>query len=451
VNEAVRVPSVSSSHGDRGRLAQVSNLLIRESPAERSDWLWALATGIGVAVLTFLRVPSAWNTIWAEDGSIFLSNARATGFSSIGNFYRGYLYPVPRFGAEIAAKLPISWAAAVMATFATLVVAVCGAVVQHTSGSHLKSRWTRVPLGLSVALLPALRIESLANLADLQLFLVFASFWTLTWLPRSKIGQVGGSLFVILIGITSLLNLFLVPLALLRLVPKRGRAIAVSALASVGLHGVLVLTLNHSRRNLDGIPGASPVTELLKIFDTQLIGGPYPDSRFAALSAVLTGCLIIFIAMRVVRSKGAARSHLLAVVTLIVGTAIVMWVGTTLESGFDPRYAVDPAFLILSTIAVIVDVELQAPRAWRRASVVLPAAAVLLSILWSFEPSLYRTHGPPWITSLAFAQEVCRSNSDISGIGGITTKPGSHIVSITILPVYSPKPWTVDVPCAAIT
>ena len=163
--------------------------LVRECPERKNEALWVALTGAAVFLVTFARDPSAWKTIWAEDGTVFLADAVDQGISSFFHFYAGYLNTVPRIGALIAAALPLSIAPLVIATYAVVVASLCGATVEALSGAYLQERWIRVGLGLCFGFLPAIREESIANMANLQFLLVAASFWVMLAIPRTRQGR----------------------------------------------------------------------------------------------------------------------------------------------------------------------------------------------------------------------------------------------------------------------
>src|SRR5205085_2586136 len=95
------------------------------------------ATAVGLAVLaagTLLHLERqrgvpVWNSLWAEDGQVFLSGAvrsfRGTFFDQNG----GYVHVVPRLIAGIVAALPVHEAAAGMAVGAAAAVALVAGFV----------------------------------------------------------------------------------------------------------------------------------------------------------------------------------------------------------------------------------------------------------------------------------------------------------------------------------
>jgi hypothetical protein len=85
--------------------------------------LLAFPLTIAVALLLARQVAiAAWDTIWAEDGAIFLSDALTAPGGSLFEVYGGYVHPVPRIVAAVASWLPLEHAALVFALAWALVV-----------------------------------------------------------------------------------------------------------------------------------------------------------------------------------------------------------------------------------------------------------------------------------------------------------------------------------------
>jgi hypothetical protein len=416
---------------------RLSGLLIRDETRARRDVLWALATGLAVVGITAVRIPKAWDSIWAEDGTIFLTDARNSGIAAFGHFYSGYLHVAPRIGALIADTLPIRWAATSLSTFAVLTAAACAVMIEVASGAHINARWVRVGLGLSVGFLPALTVESLANVANLQFILLFALFWTLLWLPRRPFGQVSGALLAALTGFSSLLGVVLVPLALLRLTTKRGRPIAAALLISIGVHIGLVLAYRPGR---GGPQETLPLGEVARtyglILDSHLIGGPFGDVHHTLLQFVGVLAVVAVVGVVLVRSKSPDRPRRLLLAGLTVALSGIFYLVETLTIGIAFRYQVIPAFFLVGAIAVAADAAMDLEGRARAVGVAVPVLAVLLSAVWSFTPAPIRTEGPRWSDGLAGARTTCASSHADS-------------VQITILPALEGS-WVLTLSCRVV-
>ncbi len=168
---------------------------------------------------------SALETIWAEDGRVFLQSALSQGpLAAFSGTYAGYLHVVPRVAAEAAALLPLGLASEVITLAANGIAALCAFAVFVATRPHLRSPVLRALLAVSLVLLPTAGVEVLNNLANVQWYLLTASFWLLLWRPHSRVGNLGASLLLVATALSAPLSVLLVPLALARLtVAPRGR------------------------------------------------------------------------------------------------------------------------------------------------------------------------------------------------------------------------------------
>ena len=88
---------------------------------------------------------------------------------------------------------------------------------------YIVARWIRVGLGLCFGFLPAIRVETIANIANLQFFLVAASFWVLLVIPRTRAGRGMSVVFLVATAASTIVGFVLFPVALLRLLDRRNR------------------------------------------------------------------------------------------------------------------------------------------------------------------------------------------------------------------------------------
>ena len=108
----------------------------------RSTFIAAAAVVIGT-VAQVVRLPgdTAYNTIWAEDASVFLNQALNKGILRAFTIpYSGYLHVVPRLFAALAAVLPLAWAAAIFGIGSALVVSLLGVFLYRATEGLILSR-----------------------------------------------------------------------------------------------------------------------------------------------------------------------------------------------------------------------------------------------------------------------------------------------------------------------
>src|SRR3954452_4259326 len=174
------------------------------------------AIGIGVAAMLLLawRAPFAAQQLWAEDGTVFLQQVINRGvFEPYGNAYAGYYLFLPRTVGALAAGAPIREAALAMWFGTALVVGWCAATIYAESKGRLNTFPTRAFLALSIVLLPALGLEAIGSVSDLQYTLLFTALIALTGLSTGAGHTVNRIAIVVATALTTPLSLLLAPVA----------------------------------------------------------------------------------------------------------------------------------------------------------------------------------------------------------------------------------------------
>jgi hypothetical protein len=172
------------------------------------------------------RVPGngPFDSIWAEDGYPFYNDA-LNGHAIYNLFvgHNGYFLVLSRLIAEGVALAPVSWAAAMLSTCAAMFTAILAGLVYVASGAHLRSGPLRLLVAVPVLACPTGTLSTMNNVATLQFVAVYAAFWVLLWTPASRFGRLFALSFLVLTGLTTVLTVALVPLALLRVYALRDR------------------------------------------------------------------------------------------------------------------------------------------------------------------------------------------------------------------------------------
>jgi hypothetical protein len=207
--------------------------------------------GGGSVVILLLRMwrSSPLNSIWGEDGYIFLSDAIHRGFlHSLVLPYNGYLQTSSRLVAEPISRLPVTWFAPSMAVAGAVIVTVCALLVWRSSSGLIKNPYLRAALASMVVLLPVVGVETLDNVVNTIWFLFFLTFWVLLWRPSTAAGASAAGAFLFLAAVSNGGVVLLAPLWLLRLVAVRDRrdTIMLSAFAV----GIVVRDRRWPRRPL---------------------------------------------------------------------------------------------------------------------------------------------------------------------------------------------------------
>ena len=325
-----------------------------------------------VLQLARLGWSSSLNSLWAEDGPIYMQEALLNGtWDAIGATYATYLVVVPRLIAEVASLAPLQDVPAAVSILSAAVVGLSGLVVWHASAAHLRNPYLRGILAVLTVLTPVAGLESIDSAAYVPWYMLFASFWILLWRPATWRGTLAGAAFILLTGLSTPGLWFFAPLALLRGLAVRDRtdfailgAYAAGALAQVpvllGTDETAVTPVWTSdiwtvflQRIVDGAP-----------LGLRLGGNAWVHLGWPLLIALLlAGAVGFAVGFR----RAGAGARWIAAVAL--PTALVMFVvslyqravGTPMlwpegfYQGAGSRYAIVPALLVVSAALVLID------------------------------------------------------------------------------------------------
>jgi hypothetical protein len=423
---------------------------------------WAIRVGGVLAVLsagTLLHLARqrgvpVWNSLWAEDGRVFLTGALQD-FPGI--FFEqngGYLHVVPRAIAGIVALLPVREAAAGMAVGSAAVIALIAGFVYVASSEIFESRTARFLLAATVLLVPVPGHELLANTTNLHFYLLFACFWALAWQAETPVALGARGAVVVATTLSDPISALFLPLAIVGPVARRSvRALVVSALFLAGLLVQFAVIAGGARpeRNWGFRLGA-----LLDVFSLRVAGGLLVGDRFlgdawaAYGRAFAYGAFLAVAALiTVLLVRSDRRTIAFALISLgYAGLFFCVQLVGRGTGGIDPevhgprldaaRYILLPFLLVTTTILVLVDrghARRQASRGWawgRRAALLWLVA--LLAVNYSVTND--RSRGPRWDRELREARGACSTG-------------GARSVRVLVAP-SPPRVWFATVPCNRI-
>jgi hypothetical protein len=406
--------------------------------------LAVLAVAGGTAV-GLLRQPGAGalDTVWAEDGGIFLTDAAVHGsVASVGRSYAGYFHLVPRLLAGLAAQAPAGAAAAVLATSAALVTALVAVLVYAASAGHLASPLSRALVSAIVVLVPLGQDDVLNSVANLHWYGLYALFWVLIWSPRGRGGRTVAAVTVLLVVASDILTVAYLPLALVR-AARRGRdgtrdrhGIVLAALLGLGVAvQVAGLLTGSSSRQLSPNPLRALKGYAVRAVPDALLGQRWVGTHvgggtlvLAALAWLILAGVAVLVWARLVRPAWPlALSAAVHSVALYVLPVVLSGVAT-------PRYAVAPAMLLVTALVAVL--QPAGGAVVGRSAAPLLALAALLAVVCAVNLRVdnLRAHGPRWSDGLDRARPSCLD----SGPAGVAEIP--------VPPPDSP-PWTVRLPC----
>lgn len=408
----------------------------------------ALVAGGAILHLVRQRGVPPWNSLWAEDGSVFLTDAMR---DFAGTFFAengGYLHVVPRIIAGAAAALPVEDAAAGMAAAASVVVALIAGFVYFASGEVLPSRIARFGLAAAVLLLPVPGSDLLANATNLHFYLLFGCFWALFWQSETPAALGSRSAVVLAATLSDPLTALFMPLALVAPLARRSvRAFVVSGVFVTGLAIQLLVTWGGERPHRNW--GFRPA-DLLDIFSIRVTGGLLVGDRFLGDAWLAYGrtfsygaflLMAAIIALLLLRSSRATVAFVFIALGYGCLFFCVQLVGRG-TGGMDPdlgvfqlngaRYVLLP--FLFTTAGILALVGRGAGWAWTRRLALVWLAALLIV---NYSVTNDRSPGPRWDTELMRARDSCATRS-------------ATVVRVLVAP-SPPRVWFASVPCSRLS
>ena len=435
--------------------------LFAAAPAARVGWrapvlaLVVIAAGV---VVSLARQPGAGalDTVWAEDGSIFLSDAvRQSWLDALTTSYAGYFHLVPRLLAWSAAAMQPGAAAAVLAIEAAVCVAAMAVLVYVASGGQLASRVARVTVAGILVLLPLAQRELPNSIANLHWYGLYVLFWVLLWTPAGWLGRTVAQVTVLLLAGSDILVAAYVPLVLARLVVRRDRhSLMLSVALAIGLTAQVVgLATGSSSRDLSPNPVQWLTGYLVRVVPETMLGGRWfsakdVDMQWLALAAIAWVLVALVLgAAWLCAVRRWTRPNLPLAGAAAVYSVRLYALPVTLDGEAIPRYAAAPAMLAIAAMVALLQPgrtgDGSPSRSWfgmPASAVPLAAYLVLLAVVCALNLRITneRAQGPSWRAGVSAARVWCSSADDAS-----TTR-------IAISPQTEPAIWWADLPCSYI-
>ena len=381
-----------------------------------------------VAVLCVLQAlrqagDRSWNTVWAEDGAVYLQHGDHVG--SLWHTYAGYLQVVPRLVGIGANLVPLAQVARYFTAVSAIVTALIAVAVFVLSRPLVTSPWLRAVLAGSTFLVPGVLGENLNTPTNLNWVLLFACWWALLVVPTSRGRTVTSALLVAATTLSTVLALTYLPFAALLAVKRRdrrSRVVLVTYFAAALVQGLYVVTANdpeavhHTHvEDLPGIYGARVLGS--GVFGDSLVKTLWNDHGYvvAYLALLVVVPLVVFL---VAKSAGVHRCLGTISVAYSVGlfffavdrrgsTGFRMIAGAW--NGNGGRFVALSLWLLLSGLAVLVT----GARVSVRVRQIVIAALVLqftVVAVANYRESNGRSNGPGWREEIASVTTWCESH-----------------------------------------
>jgi hypothetical protein len=381
---------------------------------DRVERVAVVVVVVGVIALLYARAPFAPLRFWAEDGRDFFQDALRLGpIETFGQANGGYFLVVPRVGGVLASLVPIRVAPLANWLWVAAVVGWCAATIMVTGRTWLRSIPARAGLAIALALLPVLGEESIANAANLQFTLLFASLVVLIGETRGRVELVSGCGLVLVTGLTTPLCTVLLPFVVWRV--WRGRPRWVDPVAIAWLVGVavqwLAIAIARPRRNPASGETLSHIWDRYLDSAVTLNLSPF-DPKFRDIGGLLVAVLAVALGAAALVAWRRREHERAAMVVAVPVFGLGLLVASGLQYTSAHRYMVFPGLcLVWGTLAATETLWTLLPSSWgipRWGAVSVVVVGLLVAWIPHWDPSELRRSGPRWSDELDAAAETCR-------------------------------------------
>jgi hypothetical protein len=403
----------------------------------RHPALVSAAAGFLAAVGLWFRLPpTAWDTLWAEDGRVFLAGAEQHGpLGALFMPYAGYLHVVPRLIAGVVVwAVPVpAWAYAMTAA-SCLVAGGVAVLVFHTSAGVVGTPLLRALLAAVTVLLPLGPRDVLGNPTNLHSVLMWAMFWLLLTRPSRRRMAVLLSAIGLFAALTEIQVVFLVPLMVLATRRRLGRVLVIGPV--VGTVAQLVATIasprspvHHAADSVGSVGLGYLINAVLPNVVSLRAVGPVVAHGGWMLGCTVLALVALLAVAAVPRARPRARVAVIAAAVLspVVYAASVLVNPTAyadyaalshaqLDHAWLTRYGVVPGMLLLAVVVVAADVlwidSAHESRAGAtRAVAIVAAVAVAACLSFGYTPSTTRrSDGPRWSPQISATISRCATS-----------------------------------------
>ncbi|MET3176377.1 UNVERIFIED_ORG: hypothetical protein ABIB52_004252 [Arthrobacter sp. UYCu721] len=383
------------------------------------------------SIVSLFRLPqSVWDTIWAEDGPVFLGQAMSGGGpGSIFAPYEGYLHFLPRvFAAFIVRTLPVADFAFALAFLSCLTVAVVAYLTFHCASAFSSSVWVRLAWAAIPVLLSVGPYEILGNTANIHWYLLWLMPWLLLKPAGSRAEGVVLFLTALVAALTEVISAVFLPMAFFGIRRKTFWPARAGLIVGAGVQ--IYTTLSYPRTPTNG-PGLDPMSIVVGWFVNVAGAVFFGSSRNMGLNVlnfgagpVILAFLPILAALAYLLLRSKQEHRLLAL--FFVAASFGVWAACLVANpgaGFDyvhfterdwaqailTRYSAIPAMFILALFPLLAE-SLRGKQV-RVSDGLLMAFALLLAISY-FPTQVAREQGPSWAEGVRTATAACDGARD---------------------------------------
>ncbi len=400
------------------------------------------------ALVSLLRVPAPHlDTVWAEDGELFLQEALGEGsLSVIFTGYAGYQHLVPRLVTALVLLAPIDLYGLLVFVVCAIIVGLVAAAVFWLSRDLVPWMPARLALAGITILLPLAAQEVLGNMADLHSYGMWLAPWLALYRPRSWRGGVGWGVVALLVAMTEIQTILFLPLLLLNWRREHRYAWPIAAGLIIGGLAQVITTITTPRPSTAQWLGVRSIVEGYLYNTVAPMANPDPywlADVFVATGVLLPALVLVpFVVAGAVAFVGGTGRQRLLVVTLAFASAAIYAGGAIADGSFtfaysqmdhsqgflgivNSRYGVASGMMLAAVVPVCAAVvHTRWPhRAGRVISWALVVVLTAQFALASTQSESARTSGVTWSGGVAEWRTVCRTDPPADGIAPIPIAP----------------------------
>ncbi len=389
----------------------------------------------GTALIEMRHVGFApWNTIWAEDGAIYLRDAVSLGFvKSILAPHAGYLQVVPHLIAEMVALFPLRFSALMFSLLGSLGAASLGVMTYFVLNDQLAWKWLRLGVAVGIVALPPAEFEISATAVNFNWYLLSACSTLILFRPRKRASAIMSAALLFLTALSTPLVALYFPLIIVRMWRDKSilpTIVEGGLIAGLVLQGIEVLML----RLQNGVHTGLVLTLELYLgrIVTELFFGWNLSPRLLSLTTGAVAFLalaavggVTVLALIVVDNRGnvlvgvayGATSVALFAAEIFIRGGIALRPGQSwwsFPAGFESRYSDAPLFILLIGVFVLLGVVWERPNAYTRSVVIVTVLVVAAGWITSFYYDSPRTGGVAWSSALEKAALHCRIGTPVA-------------------------------------
>jgi hypothetical protein len=368
--------------------------------------------------------PPFVDILYAEDGTVFYSEALTMGLGSIARPYAGYINFVPRVASEMIALLPVDKVAAAYSVAATVLVAFLALYTFFASRVLLDS-WAGRALLAGAVIVPPVAGQTIANVSNLHWYLMFAAFWALISNPRNAGWTIAGATVGAAAALSDPLTALFLPSAALAMHRYRSRmhGFVVAAVVVAMAVQLLVVSGAEQRAGAESSWFDLPVLYALRVAGGVTIGDVHLTSAWLRAGWSVPVVAIVAVTLVVVLAIARTQKWRQVIVIAAAFYSVAFFGLSLLIRGTTPfipvagvpppvtgRYTLLPALFLIVCVAVLVDLAV-VERSLKNALTGGIAAAWLVSVIAANYFIAPLPNGPSWGESMEAARLQCSSES----------------------------------------